>query len=42
MRAEVSPFAYFDSFAVISVSLFVLAFLMKPSVAPKGAHVATH
>jgi len=40
---QASSFAYFDSFvvfAVISVALVVLAFLMKPSVAPKGAHVA--
>jgi MFS transporter, DHA2 family, multidrug resistance protein len=38
-----SSLAYFDSFvvfAVVSVVLVSLLFFMKPSVAPKGAHVA--
>jgi DHA2 family multidrug resistance protein len=44
LRAQqASSLAYFDSFfvfAVISGGLVVLLFFMKPSVAPKGAHVA--
>ena len=38
-----SSLAYFDSFflfAVVSVALVLLVFMMKPSIAVKGAHVA--
>jgi DHA2 family multidrug resistance protein len=38
-----SSLAYFDSFfvfAAVSVALVVLVFLMKPSIAAKGAHIA--
>ena len=40
---ESSAFAFFDSFVVfgaVSIALVGLVFLMKPSVAAKGAHVA--
>jgi MFS transporter, DHA2 family, multidrug resistance protein len=40
---ESSSLAYFDTFfvfAVVAAVLVVLAFLMKRSVAAKGAHVA--
>lgn len=42
-QQQSSALAYFDSFtlfAVVSVALVGLLFFMKPSVAPKGAHVA--
>jgi DHA2 family multidrug resistance protein len=44
-QQQAASFAYFDSFVVfaaISASLVILVFLMKRSVAPKGALAAAH